>query len=56
MQRKFKVLVWVVVLPVKILRVKWQNVMLKKQNKMWQQSRIPLAPWHIALVQKNAYQ
>ena len=27
---KFKVLVWVVVLPVKILRVKWQNVMHQK--------------------------
>ena len=28
----------------------------KSENKMWRQSRIPLAPWHIALVQKNAYQ
>lgn len=43
------------VLPVRILRVKWQNVMHKKRNKMWRQSRIPLALWHTARVQKNVY-
>ena len=40
----------------KILHVKWQNEMHKKRNKMWRQSKIRLAQWHIALVQKNVYQ